>query len=1690
MKNFILIKKIGLTIALILFSLQIYTQSTTNAKFAVANTGGPFVPNLLSTKNYELFNDNGFSPACRGAADSFCNAVLYDGSGYSRVIDNLLSINFTTVELTTLKAGANPKIRVTHITQGGDYVVDYLINQVTFNKKLGTPHSFVSSVPLGCASPTTSSILTKFSFSGNHYSGIEYTWTLNGERFYSVENLKESEFFYVSNNDIINVSAYHPDYRNSELGEYTVLLLNSPNVTSVDGENQSFCGTAIFNVNGSHIDNIKWFNDASGSVSNLIGTGNNFNYDISNLSVGSNSVYYHIESNDGCETELVEIPFTKLNINGNISTTSLTEYCQNDTVNITLSSVDAVSYEWFEDALMNIQAPAQYIFNNGQSFSYTTTSTGDVTWYYRGKDSSGCYTQLYSIDIETLLAPSNLDVTNEGATFCTNENATFQASALNGSNYTFYKNTSGLEWESSYVSSNTLSVPSSEFNLGQNSFWVKASTNNGCTTELKRIDFTINEAPNNPLQSSGSNEYCNGNLVNITIFSNNADSYEWAYDSSFNNLVENSKIANSDSSHLQYTSNVVGETDYYFRALKNGCYSNTNSLTVTINAQVGVVTVANNGATYFQNDIVELIAGATNATSDYLWFTDANGTIPASNITGSNDNTFRLVTDENTPQGTYNLYVRATNASNCNSELTTVTYTINSISTGLQVTGDTDYCTNETVLLTPSANNASSYQWSYDTNFNNLVEASKINAQYQLTYLASSSENTIYYYRAVSPSGGFSDVENVTVEVLGGVSNLTITNNNSAVCADESLTFVASAINATSYKFYNQNGTEVSNSNALTIENNSLTAGTYNYQVRAFNTNGCTSDALSFTFDILPVPNIPSIGGTLEYCQNEIVSLTAASSGATKFEWYTDALLNNQISTNISGAKNENYSFTAANVGTTTYYVVAKNNENCTSDVKSVTVTIQAQVGAVTVTNNNNVYCQSDIVELIAGATNATSNYLWFTDANGTIPASNITGSNDNTFRLVTDENTPQGIYNLYVRATNTSNCNSELTTVTYTINSIPTELKVTGDTEYCLGDTVELLATSTNADYFVWYLDNNQINEINSNWYNSVNGASISYTPTTIGRTNLYYKSFSNSGCESSLKLISIDINQVPTQLDVTNNNKTFCSTEIGVFEAAAFNVSQFHWYKNQEGTLPVEIENINGSKNNRMSIDMSILSPGTYQYFLVAENSSGCKTEPLEVNFEIFSVPFTASVSGETEICVGENLDISVESSGSTSYNWYHDAAKNFPLDASYIFNNGKNISIPANSEQTDFIYVEGVNSNGCTTDLISFQYIFNSAPNSLNVFPINQTVCVGDKIEIDAGAENFSEFLWWKDMNATIPFEQEKVIGTANNKVLFSTTILDVGETTIYVQAKNNSGCLTEVIPVTYTVLHRTEIDSISLNATDNQYLSGEPIELLFTALNFEKYRILKDDEVLLDWQDDNTVNSYLITDTATTDDEGIYTLEISNNFCSTSETIELYVLDENLEILHDQVNNIKSLNDGTQIIEIIQGDYITFKTTELNSIYKLDWDFGDSFINTGNQVTHYFNIVGTFTVKLNITNTINDAKRELILEIPISVLPDETSVELNDLSIQENAEIDFYPNPIISNFTLKMKLPAATDVVLRIYDVNGIVYFVESFIGLSGENEYKWNNALGSAPAGIYLANITYDGTTKTFKLIKK
>ncbi|WP_316759637.1 gliding motility-associated C-terminal domain-containing protein [Pedobacter aquatilis] len=595
----------------------------------------------------------------------------------------------------------------------------------------------------------------------------------------------------------------------------------------------------------------------------------------------------------------------------------------------------------------------------------------------------------------------------------------------------------------------------------------------------------------------------------------------------------------------------VGTTNYYVtQKNSNGCESPISTIKVTVNA-VPLAPVVS-PITYCQNQTaVALVADGNNLT----WY-DVNGVLSGA------------PTPNTSSVGTTNYYVTQKTTEGCESPRSTVTVTVNAVPEA-PIVSSISYCQNQiAVALTADGTNLSWY------NDNGVLPGAP-------TPNTSSVGTTNYYVTQKNSEGCESRRSTLTVTINAVpiapvVSSLSYCQNQTAVA----LTAVGDNLT-----WYDDNGVL-----PAAPTPNTSSVGTTNYYVTQKNSEGCESPRSTVTVTVNAVPLAPVVS-SLSYCQNQIaVALTADGNNLT---WYDD----NGV---LSGAPTPN----TALVGTTNYYVTQKNSEGCESPRSTMTVTVNAVPSAPVVSSLS--YCQNQIaVALIATGTNLT----WYGD-NGILPGA------------PTPNTASVGTTNYYVTQKNSEGCESPRSTVTVTVNAVPSA-PVFSSLRYCQNQTaVALTATGTN---LTWYDDNGVLP-----------GAP---TPNTalVGTTNYYVTQKNSEGCESPRSTVTVTVNAVPSAPVVSS--LSYCQNQTAV--ALTATGTNLTWY-NDNGILPV------APTPNTSSV-------GTTNYYVTQKNSEGCESMRAIIKVTINSLPAKPVVvsSGPTVFCLGGSVVL--KSSDANQYQWY---------------------------------------------------------------------------------------------------------------------------------------------------------------------------------------------------------------------------------------------------------------------------------------------------------------------------------------------------------------------------------------------------------------------------------------------------
>ena len=355
---------------------------------------------------------------------------------------------------------------------------------------------------------------------------------------------------------------------------------------------------------------------------------------------------------------------------------------------------------------------------------------------------------------------------------------------------------------------------------------------------------------------------------------------------------------------------------------------------------------------------------------------------------------------------------------------------------------------------------------------------------------------------------GCQGTEDATVTVLDLPNTPSTTSTNETLCQEVG-TYIPSvtAGAGNSLTWYASNGTSVI-SGPPSINKNTL--GTYTYYVSQTNSNGCESEKLQITINIVAVPTAPTTN-PISYCKDEFASSLVATPGSGYIlQWYdSDGI------TVLSSAPTPQTTST----GTTTYYVSQITSNNCESPKASISVTINDLPPSPTATPNAYVYCLNENATTLSATAVSGNSLKWYgTDGNAVLTSA------------PTPPTSSSGNTNYYVSQVNGQGCESSKTSINIDVKpavAVPTA-SPGNIIEYCENDAATPLFASGNGGNLIWYNSDGTLT-------NNNNGIGGSPTPSTsssaIGTTQYYVVQQSLiTGCDSDPLYVDVEVYANPT--------------------------------------------------------------------------------------------------------------------------------------------------------------------------------------------------------------------------------------------------------------------------------------------------------------------------------------------------------------------------------------------------------------------------------------------------------------------------------------------------------------------------------------------------------------------------------
>ena len=581
------------------------------------------------------------------------------------------------------------------------------------------------------------------------------------------------------------------------------------------------------------------FCQGSSVALNVTSPANGVTYNWSNSAVGTSlnattaGTYTVTALNGGCNSGVSNSILVSVNNSPavpSIQAAGATTFCQGGSVNLSITPANSTTYLWSDNTTTNTT------LNVNSSGSYTVTAT-----------SNGCSTSSLPTVVTVNSIPSTPSITAGGATtFCQGSNVALNVtSPVNGVTYNWSNSSAGTSLNA--TSSGTYTVIAS-----------KSGCNSGSSNS---IGVTVNNAPSIPsIQAAGATTFCQGGSVGLSVTPANSTTYLW-----------------SDNTTTNTTLNVNSSGSYTVTATSNGCSTTSLPTVVTVNTPPTTPVINTSGSTTFcQGGSVTMSITPANNTS-YTWST--NATTNSISVTSA---------------GTYTVTATA-NSCSSTSQGVTVSLSNGSITTPVILTsGSTDICSGNSVTLSVSPANNTTYTWSNSTSGTSAIV---------------SSAGT---YTVVATSNGCTATSTpVTVTLATSPTKPVVTAfGNTTFCQGGSVSLSVAPEANTTYTWSN-NGT-----------GNTVLATTSGYYVVTATKGGCSSVSNPVTVTVNPIPVTPviNVSGSSTVCQGGSSVLSVVPATNTTYLW----------SNSITGVSNT--------VTTSGNYLVTATSSGCSATSSVVTL--------------------------------------------------------------------------------------------------------------------------------------------------------------------------------------------------------------------------------------------------------------------------------------------------------------------------------------------------------------------------------------------------------------------------------------------------------------------------------------------------------------------------------------------------------------------------------------------------------------------------------------------------------------------------------------------------------------------------------------------------------------------------------
>jgi gliding motility-associated-like protein len=448
----------------------------------------------------------------------------------------------------------------------------------------------------------------------------------------------------------------------------------------------------------------------------------------------------------------------------------------------------------------------------------------------------------------------------------------------------------------------------------------------------------------------------------------------------------------------------------------------------------------------------------------------------------------------------------------------------------------------------------------------------------------------------------------VTDTVTVGQATVPTAWNSGPVCSGQPLYLLVANYDNATYNWTGPNGFTSTDKNPV-INNAVLSnAGTYGVQVT---TNGCTTAPGFTTVIVNQTPPTPVAGNNTPICSGALLNLTATTIPGVTYNW--TGITYNGFSSTLQNPSIANA--TANDSGR--YYVTASLN-GCKSPPDSTTVIIKPNPPIISIGNNGPLCVGSNLILFATSSTGVSFNW---TGPNGFTSTSQNPVINN------------AGLINAgtYSVSATLNGCTGSTASTNVIINPIPSPPVAGNNGPLCLGETLNLTATTIAGATYNWTGPNGYTSSVQNPVINNIN-------PSHVGK---YYITVTVNGCTSPPDSTVFILKTSPGR-PTAGNNGPLCVGSTLNLTATTVAGATYSWTGPNGFTSTLQNPVIN-----------NITSANGGDYY-VSSIVNSCPSFPDTTKVTVISLPLAPSAGNNGPLCVGANLNLTANAIPGATYSW----------------------------------------------------------------------------------------------------------------------------------------------------------------------------------------------------------------------------------------------------------------------------------------------------------------------------------------------------------------------------------------------------------------------------------------------------